>query len=654
MEYSFPDAKNKIEFISEFQKGFYKLCERVNPDDPVKFTITQLTRIFYATKNIKNMKKRIDETYSGSSDYYEIDIFNFMADSVFAYTLINYKDTGVYDDSYALVRKLPEYDTPKDFIQSDLDLDDNHIYNEDFDTCKRMIYVSLCKTSGQDYIMYFPIKVSERQATMNLYGLSKMISFAALYTLQIIYVLFEIWIKKMGTVKLDEEDFYKCIFDEAEYNPDRLAGFKEWLDSIDVDDMMKSVLSTLDKFNLCSGPKSVSREISFSTTPETANENNGDSEDTIGTIVKIGKNDNSGKVMTAIKLPDNLHGSSNDDIRKLIGSMFGIDSDDDEIEIDNDVNDNYTRPTIDEIIEFIDLLDDPLQFINIPVADAKKIAKAMNEYLSTPITRRPLIMSHQQIQMIYEKSQTIICIKAEKDETDITTFILSNIDDEYTMYKCIVPSKTNSSHDEKYPSISLAMNGVGVTIGLKKSNMYHALKNIQDIEYFYDDCINILMAWFGRYAAKNANIINPYRGTDKDNNIIIESVNFCSMVAAFEKVECFNNEYEIDAAINLITKKNSKNDFICPWMKEIKDVENAPIIMDTDGIVYAYESNAKEFTKLKVDTVPPSSPFYTDMKFQISKGNKSITATGSYLSTESFKSDIVSIFNYLKQLKKMS
>lgn len=656
--YTVSDAKNKMEFMSEFHKGFYKLCKRVNPDDPVKFVINQLTRIFYATKNISNMKCTIDSGYADVYDNYcyELEVLDFRRNTSFIYALSEYEDIGLYRHGYAFDCELPIISiSPKDFMKKELfdNRDDADIYDEDFDTDYRMFYILIHKNGEKP--LYFPIKVSEYQSTMNIKGFSKMISLVSLYTLQLIYIAFE-FRQQIDTTDIDKDDFYRILFSSnniVEHDPDLFDGFKNFLDSIEIDNILMHYLGRLDMSVLKRCDKQEVEELSFTTLADDEEKEKDDER-----IVKVRKNkpnEKGSSTTIAVKLPDSMSSSPISDISSLLGSLLGLDPDDTIEDDDNDDeedNKKYDRPTIDDIIDFIDLLDDPMQFLDIGIVDAKNIIIAINKYLSTSRYNRPLITSHSHIQKIYEISDMVICIKAEQSAMDIVTFVLSKVSGEYTMYKCTVPTSRAQSSKNRYPSIALTLNGVGTMIELRKTNMYYALKNIHDIDDFHDDCMRILMAWFGRYAVQKANMINPYSGADKDNNIIIQNANFTSIMNAFEKVDCFNNEAEIDAAIRLIKKETSKHEFICPWMKEIKDVENRPVIIDTDGSAYAYENNGNEFTKLIHKKVAPSSPFYTDMSFHISKGGKSITAKGPYLSTDTFKSDIVSILNYIKQLKK--
>lgn len=667
MQEAISGAENKLEFIYAFQKGFYKLCKRVDPEDPVKFVINQLSRIFYATKNIRNMKSNIDDdyidTYNYHRNYYDLEVFNFDRNISFMYTLSEYEDIGFYKNGYVFECDLPILSVPpREFMGEEL-FDDPHdtdnICDEDFDSKKYTFYVSFRKDS--EGAMYFPINVSRYQATMDVHGFSKMISLASLFMLYLIHMVSEVC-EEYAPRKIDKAQFYRILFENDNIIcPDitRIDGFKYWLDTTDINDTIRSLCtlnkSILDDLNTDDDLQVTSKEVTFSTLPDASNDK--DEEDN-GRIINVRKN-KPGKQGTtvAVKIPDSMADSPISELSSFLGNLLGLDLDD-MIEEDGDDEDNKTdksheHPTIDSIIEFIDLLDEPISFIDISVTDAKEIVKAMNKYLSTNRCSRPTITSHPHIQKIYESAETVICFKAEQSELDIITFVLAKMDGEYTMYKCNVPGGKVSRNKGVYPAIAIAMNGVGTVLELRKTNMYYALKNIQDIDDFHDDCLRILMAWFGRYATKKANVTNPYRGVDKDNNIVIENANFSSVISAFEKIDLFNDEYEIDAAIKFFKKESRAHEFITPWMKEIKDTEDYPVIVDTDGAYYAYEHNGKRFTKLVSKGVVPSSPFHTDVTFQISKGNKSITAKGAYLATSGFKSDIVSIFNYLKQLKKM-
>lgn len=658
MQKTFSDAKNKIEFISEFQKGFYTLCKRINPEDPIKFAINQLSRIFYATHNISKMDGFSAKYYFRDNNY-EFGIYDFERDISFIYALSSYSDIGSYDGGFAFDCDLmmKGLATPMEFMISEIFGEDgcDCIYDEDFDTKDRIFYAVF--HNDEEDVLYFPIRVSNQQATMNIYGISKMVSLAALFTLQMIYMTLTVCADEGLT--FTKEQFYRLIFGMKDLNdkdPSVMRYFKEWLDDTDVDDIIRYELPSLDYQSLlCETPnQEKNKELTFTTSPDQMEDDDENiSEDDGWKMIKKGPSSKKPGTTVAIKLPEIMKDSPASELSKFLGNLLGIDLDEDDIDSNDEEDDKteYYNLTFDDIIKFIDSMDNEVDFIDLPISEMKEVIKAMRTFLMIPREERKVISSRSELQEIYESSN-VICLKAAKSESDNCTFVLSGYNKEYTMYKCTIPAIMNKTTNS-YPLIGIASNSSGATIGLRKSNMQQALRNIVDIDDFHDDCIRLIMAYFGSRVTKNANTINPYSGADKDNNIIIQNANFTTIMNAFEKVDCFNNEAEIDAAIRLIKKETSRHEFICPWMKEIKDVENCPVIIDTDGIAYAYENSGKEFTMLIHERVVPSSPFHTDISFQISKGGKSVTAKGPYLSTSGFKTDIVSIFNYLKQLKKM-
>lgn len=661
MQETFSDEKNKIKFISEFQKGFYTLCKRIDPEDPIEFVTNQLARIFYATHNISKMDNFGENYYSGDNTY-QFTIYDFERDISFIYALSNYIDIGSYDKGFAFDCDLmiKDMETPKEFMIDGMHNSNMHtrLYDEDFDTKDRVFYATII--NDEDDILYFPIRVSKRQATMNLYGLSKMISLAALFILQSIYMSLTVCATEGLTVT--KKQFYKLTFEMGNINndPESMIYFKNWLNMTDVCDIIKYELPSLDRQSLlCNIPnQEKNKELTFTTlSDQTKDDDENISEDDGWKMINKTPSSKKAGTTVAIKLPNDMEDSPISEINRFLGNLLGIDLDEDTIDINDEEDDEeddkpYSHNlTFEDIVNFIDVMDNEINFIDLPISEMSGIIKEMRTFLMTPREERRLISSPLKLQEIYESSN-VICMRAAKSESDTCTFVLSGGNGKYKMYKCTIPPSINKIV-KSYPVIGIVSSNTSFTLELRKSNIQQALRNIADIDDFHDDCIRLIMAYIGSHATKKANTINPYSGADKDNNIIIQNANFTSIMNAFEKVDCFNNDAEIDAAIRLIKKESNKNEFICPWMKEIKDIENSPLIIDTDGMAYAYETNGKEFTKLMYKRVVPSSPFHTDMSFHISKGRKSITAKGPYLSTSGFKTDIISIFNYLKQLKKM-
>lgn len=649
------NAYNKIKFISSFQNGFYSMCIRERPEDPVVFVIDSLTNLFYCTNNISKMNTDVDYKYMELIDKLQsknssiVKVLDFSNQRKFIYTIINHSGFSDYDEGLAGTYKLTCEQSSADIL--------THIHHED---CQKItdddittLYVSL---TGRNYDnVYFPIDVTYYQASMNMYQFSKMISFAAMFTLSMLDIFLSI---PMMGVDLTNDFFYKSIFQAQcvhDYNVEILNEFYGMIHNNDkyIDTLIKktlpkyrnnfSVHNNSEKSNTENTNKQEASDVLCFTTKDHQDNND---ENCISSIIKRTKNGTTNITAVGMLDSDNMNIL---DIIKAVKDMIdkGDEADDQQDKgMNNECDDNISP--FENIIRFIEFLDSEAEgTIDIPVSEAKCISKAIHKYLNTPRYLRETKSGTDVIQDIYSSGDVNMIFKFSKSDTDRIIFVAYNTGNDFELQKVLMPDRLRITQNDT-PGIGIALNGAGIYVPFGDTSLGNILLGIEDVYDFHDDCLRIIAAWLGSYITKHNNIVNPY--LNNKNNIILTDTTFSSIVNAFESINCFNNEKEIDALIKFIN--GTKTDFICPWMKDIESVGPHPIVVDKDGQYYGYDKIGYKFAKLNLKDKQPSSPFFTDLSWQIIKGGNSITLKGQYLSTDAFEKDIVSVLNYLKILKR--